>query len=118
MAAILTPTEQEWEVLKKFLNQIRQSCVAGQGAIIITPEIQKKMNEFGKHAVIGSLPDYDFGGAPDFNIDVVEPDADSGDWFEGLTAAQFSDALENCELDIKLEGAAIAYGFKPSWHKG
>ncbi len=117
MVAVLTPTEQEWEVIQKFLAQIRQSCTTGQGALVIPPVVQKKMAEFGMDKPIGTLLNYDFGGEADFNVDVVEPDADSSEWLEGITKAGFQQALEDCELDIKLEGAALAYGFRPSWAK-
>ena len=119
MAAVLTPTEEEWAVIEKFLGQIRQNSTSGQGAIVIPPLVQKKMVEFGMGQPVGNLPAYDFGGEPDFKIDVVEPPSDEfADWLEGTDRRTFELALENCELDIKLEGAAIAYGFRPSWYRG
>jgi hypothetical protein len=118
MAAVLAPTEQEWEIIQKFISQIRQSCVSGQGAVVISPTVQKKMAEFGMTEPISSLVNYDFGGEADFHIDVVNPtDDDSAEWLESVTKAEFERALEDGDLDIKLEGAALAYGFRPSWAK-
>ena len=39
MAAVLTPTEEEWAVIEKFLGQIRQNSTSGQGAIVVTPDV-------------------------------------------------------------------------------
>ena len=118
MAAVLTPTEQEWAVIEKFLRQIRQSSTSGQGAIVVTPDVQRKMAEFGMTKGLEHLHDYDFGGEADYKIDVTEFPQGETEWLEGIDRAGFEKNLENCDLDIKLEAVALAYGFRPSWHRG
>ncbi len=118
MAAVLTPTEQEWAVIEKFLRQIRQSSTSGQGAIVVTPDVQRKMAEFGMTMDLEHLHDYDFGGEADYKIDVTEFRQPEAEWLESIGRAGFEKSLENCDLDIKLEAVALAYGFRPSWYRG
>ena len=118
MAAVLTPTEEEWAVIEKFLGQIRQNSTSGQGAIVVTPDAQRKMAEFGMAKGLEHLSDYDFGGEADYKVDVTDFRHAEAEWLEGIDRAGFEKSLENCDLDIKLEAVALAYGFRPSWYRG
>jgi hypothetical protein len=115
MTTVITPTEEEWVVIEKFLTLIRQSDAGNQGAIIIAPSVQKRLLELGGQSPIGNLPGYDFGGEPDYSIDVCDPGEELAAFLADTTPSEFVKALEDFDLDIKLEGAAIAYGFRPSW---
>lgn len=115
MTTVITPTEEERAVISKFLTLIRQSDAGNQGAIIIAPSVQKRLMELGGQSPIGNLPGYDFGGEPDYSIDVCDPGEELSEFLANTTPGEFASALEDFDLDIKLEGAALAYGFKPSW---
>ncbi len=71
MAAYLKfPTEKEWEVLSRFLDN--------EGCIIISPSAAIQLsNEFGSNwtdfaqQYEDRLIDYDFGGEPDILVDIA-----------------------------------------------
>jgi hypothetical protein len=65
-AYVIRPTEQEWAAIEAFLAR------CGEGAVVIPPDMVERLTE--AHRAIpedGELVDYDFGGDPDYALDVV-----------------------------------------------
>lgn len=113
MSVLFTPTEQEWEVIRRFIDVVKN----GDGlALVVPPRMRQRLEELG-----GKLPpgeaetSYSFDGSPDYAFDVVCGDPDSREWLEGVTPAKFAEAFEDLELSTPLEAAAAAAGFTATW---
>ena len=66
MAIIIKPTEEEWEVISRFLR----SCESA--AIVIPPEQDSRLRRDGVEIEAWASIAYDFGGDPDLSIDILE----------------------------------------------
>lgn len=111
MAKIITPSAEEWAVLEGVIRQIQEAGC--DRALIIPPVVAEKFRAIGGSIVeSGLVKGYDFGGQPDLAVDVV---SDPDGFLDDTSRDAFTRKLEDMEMDIKMEGAAIAFGFRPSW---
>jgi len=66
VAIIVKPTEEEWEVISRFLR----SCESA--AVVIPPGQDSRLRRDGIEIEAWTSIAYDFGGDPDLSIDILE----------------------------------------------
>ena len=64
-AYVVCPSEREWEVLEAI------SAQSGEGAIYVSPRMQRWLVAQGVRLRPGELIDYDFGDEPDLFVDFL-----------------------------------------------
>ena len=73
-AYVVRPSEKEWAVVEKFLSRCEE------GAIVVTPAMQKWLDSQKVKAKAGELIEYDFGGEADILLDVMATPEHSALW--------------------------------------